>query len=256
MSRSLRMPGAVLQARWMGQEKQDRVGSGPSVGPDGVADVRIRLAAVSTRVPVKAMRVEGPGALKWESGSNPELLPSAEYWPDPRKPGEGDLFFQPDRDLKGQKLKVLVLYANETIDAATVAAGRCDPKVRIPESPLPRISELAATARWVGQDGQDVTGSGDVHVRLSGLARTPAIAAAVLTDSVHGTWVYRGNDRIKLILSQGDITGPLAIRPGVTPRLARRLLCPLPRRGSFDAHPALDRPRRPDVRGPVRRRHL
>src|SRR5271157_5562142 len=176
VSRSLRMPGAVLQARWMGEEKQDRVGSGPSVGPDGVADVRIRLAGVSTRVPVKAMRVEGPGALKWESGSNPELLPSAEYWPDPKKPGEGDLFFQPDRDLKGQKLKVLVLYANETLDAATVAAGRCDPKVRIPESPLPRISELAATARWVGQDGQDVTGSGDVHIRLSGLARTPAIA--------------------------------------------------------------------------------
>ena len=214
VSRGLRMPGAALQARWMGQEEQDRVGAGPSVGPDGVADVRIRLTAVSTRVPVKAMRVEAPGAMKWESGSNPELLPGAEYWPDPKKPGEGDLFFQPDRDLKGQKLKVLVLYANETLDAATVAAGRCDPKLRIPESPLPRISELSATARWVGQDGQDVTGAGDVHVRLSRLARTPAIAAAVLTDSVHGTWVYRGSDRIKLNVSQGDITGPLAIRPG------------------------------------------
>ena len=221
VSRSLRMPGAALQARWMGQEKQDRVGSGPSVGPDGVADVRIRLTAVSTRVPVKAMRVEGPGAMKWESGSNPELLPSAEYWPDPKKPGEGDLFFQPDRDLKGQKLKILVLYANKTLDAATITAGRCDPKLRIPESPLPRISELSATARWVGQDGQDVTGTGDVHVRLSRLARPPAIAAAVLTDSVHGTWVYRGSDRIKLNVSQRDITGPLAIRPGAD-------------RGSFD----------------------
>ena len=221
VSRSLRMPGAALQARWMGQEKQDRVGSGPSVGPDGVADVRIRLTAVSTRVPVKAMRVEGPGAMKWESGSNPELLPSAEYWPDPEKPGEGDLFFQPDRDLKEQKLKVLVLYANKTLDAAMVASGRCDPKLQIPESPLPRISELSATARWVGQDGQNMTGTGDVHVRLSRLARPPAIAAAVLTDSVHGTWVYRGSDRIKLNVSQGDITGPLAIRPGAD-------------RGSFD----------------------
>ena len=221
VSRSLRMPGAALQARWMGQEKQDRVGSGPSVGPDGVADVRIRLTAVSTRVPVKAMRVEGPGAMKWESGSNPELLPSAEYWPDPKKPREGDLFFQPDRDLKGQKLKILVLYTNKTLDAATITAGRCDPKLRIPESPLPRISELSATARWVGQDGQDVTGTGDVHVCLSRLARPPAIAAAVLTDSVHGTWVYRGSDRIRLNVSQRDITGPLAIRPGAD-------------RGSFD----------------------
>ena len=256
VSRSLRMPGAALQARWMGQEKQDRVGAGPSVGPDGVADVRIRLTAVSTRVPVKAMRVEGPGAMKWESGSNPELLPGAEYWPDPKKPGEGDLFFQPDRDLKGQKLKVLVLYANETLDAATVAAGRCDPKLRIPESPLPRISELSATARWVGQDGQDVTGTGDVHVRLSRLARTPAIAAAVLTDSVHGTWVYRGSDRIKLNMSQGDITGPLAIRPGADRGSFDIFFAPYRDACSFDAHPAPDRPRRPDVRGPVRRRHV
>jgi len=65
VSRGLRMPGAALQARWLGQEKLDRVGSGPSVGPDGIADVRIRMAAVSTRIPVKALRVEGPGALKW-----------------------------------------------------------------------------------------------------------------------------------------------------------------------------------------------
>src|SRR5208337_48134 len=162
---------------------------------------------------VQAMRVEGPGAMKWESGSNPELLPGAEYWPDPKKSGEGDLFFQPDRDLKGQKLKVLVLYTNDTLDAATVAAGRCDPKLRTPDSPLPRLGELAATARWIGQDGQDVTGSGDVHVRLTGLTRRPAVAAAVLTDSVNGTWVYRGNDRIKPSLSQTDITRPLAIRP-------------------------------------------
>ncbi len=214
VSRSLRMPDAALQARWMGQEKQDRVGSGPSAGPDGIADVRIRLAGVSTRVPVRAMRVEGPGALKWESGSNPELLPGAEYWPDPKQPGAGDLFFQPDRDLKVQKLKVLVLYANDTHDAATVTAGRCDPRLRTPVSPLPRISELSPTVRWVGQDGQDVTGSGDVHVHLAGLARRPAIAAAVLTDAVNGTWVYRGNDRINLNVPQAENARPLAIRPG------------------------------------------
>ena len=214
VSRSLRMPGAALLARWVGQEKQDHVNAGPSVGPDGVADVRIRLSAVSTKLPVKAIRIEGPGGMKWESGSNPDLLPGAEYRADPRKPGEGDLFFQPDRDLKGQRLKVLVLYANDILDSATLAAGRVDPKLRMPESPLPRISELAATARWLGQDGQDVTGSGDVHVHLSGLSRTPSIAAAVLTDSVHGSWVYHANERVKPIVPQGGLMGTLAIRPG------------------------------------------
>ena len=214
VSRSLRMAGAALQARWVGQEKQDHVNAGPSVGPDGTADVRIRLNAVSTKLVVKAMRVEGQSGMKWESGANPDLLPCAEYWADPKKPGEGDLFFQPDRDLKGQRLKVLVLYDNDTLDSATVAAGRVDPKLRMPESPLQRIIDLSATARWLGQDGQDVTGSGDVHVHLSGLSRTPSIAAAVLTDAVHGSWVYRANDRVKSIVPQGGLTGPLAIRPG------------------------------------------
>ena len=144
-NRGLRMPGAALQARWLGQEKLDRVGSGPSVGPDGVADVRIRLSAVSAKIPPKALRIEAPGGLKWESGPNPDLLPGAEYWADPKKPGEGDLFFQPERDLKGQKLKVLVLYSNDTLDTATVVAGRCDPKLRIP------VCALAADQR-AGRD--------------------------------------------------------------------------------------------------------
>ena len=214
VSRSLRMPGAAIGARWVGQDRQDRVGAGPSVGPDGLQDVRIHLSGVSRNVQVKAMRVEGAGGARWESGANPELLPNAEYWADPKKPGEGDLFLQPDRDLKGQSLKVRVLYANETLDAATVTAGRFTPSLRMPDTPLPRISELSATARWLGQDGQDPTGPGSVHVSLSGLARLPSISAAVLTDSVRGTWVYRGEDRSGPALPQGDLTGPLAVRPG------------------------------------------
>jgi hypothetical protein len=214
VSRSLRVPGAAVAARWMGQEGHDRVGPGPGAGPDGTRDVRIHLSGVSTKVPVRAIRVEGPGGARWESGANPGLLPAAEYWPDAKKPGEGDLFIQPERDLKGQQVKVVVLYANETLDTTTLIAGRCEPKLRTPETPLPRITDLAATPQWMGQDGQDATGPGDVHVRLSGLARTLSPATAVLTDSVRGTWVYRSNDRVKPPVPEGDVTGPLALRPG------------------------------------------
>jgi hypothetical protein len=79
VSRSLRVPGAALKARWVGQDRQDRVGAGPSVGPDGVQDARIQLSGVSTKIPIKAMRIEGPAGAKWESGSNPQLLPNAEF---------------------------------------------------------------------------------------------------------------------------------------------------------------------------------
>ena len=214
VNHSLRMPGAAVQAKWVGQDRQDRVGPGPSVGPDGLQDARIRLAGVSTKVPIKAMRVSGPSGAKWESGTNPELLPNAEYWPDPKKPGEGDLFFQPDRDLKGQKLKVLVLYTNDTLDSTTLVAGRTEARLKMPESALPKITELSVTAQWLGQDGQDATGPGDVHVRLTMNGRVPAAAIAVLTDSVRGTWVYRGSDRVKFPLPSADLTGPLAVRAG------------------------------------------
>jgi hypothetical protein len=107
-----------------------------------------------------------------------------------------------------------VLYVNETLDSATVAAGRCNPKLRMPEAPLPRVSELTATARWLGQDGQETAGPGSVHVSLSGLSRMPSTAAAILTDSVRGTWVYRVDDRATTAVPQNDVTGPLALRPG------------------------------------------
>ena len=174
------------------------------------------------------MRIEAPGGAKWESGANPQLLPNAEYWPDPKKPGEGDLFFQPARDLKGQKLKVLVLYANEAMDSATVAAGKTDPKLKMPEQALPRLVESAARARWHGQDGRDVTGPGDVHVTLSGLGRTQGIAAAVLTDSVRGELDLseRRPDQVGRAHGRGDRSPRPQARPGSL--LARALLRPLP----------------------------
>jgi hypothetical protein len=159
------------------------------------------------------IRIEGSGGSKWETGINPQLLPNAEYWPDPGKPGEGDLFFQPDRELKGSKLRILVHYSGETFDSTAVSALKFDPKLRMPETPLPRLSELSASANWLGQDGEDPTGPGEVHVRLTSLSRAPSFVAAVLTDSVRGTWVHRQNDRVKLPAPEGQISGPLAVRP-------------------------------------------
>ncbi|MGC8643932.1 MAG: hypothetical protein ACP5XB_29080 [Isosphaeraceae bacterium] len=212
VNHSLRMPSVAIQARWVGQDRHDRVGTGPSVGPDGIQDIRIRLAGVSTRVQIKAMRIDGAG-VKWETGANPQLLPSAEFWPDPQKHGEGDLFLQPERDLRGMKLRIRVFYANDTVDSTSLTAPRFDPKLRMPSTPPPRIAEFSAKAEWLGQDGQDVTGPGDVHVRLA-LSRIPSFVAAVLTDSVRGTWVYRVGDRVKSPVSGAEVSGPLVVRPG------------------------------------------
>ena len=93
--------------------------------------------------------------------------------------------------MKGQKLKIVVLYDNETLDVVQVSAGHFDPKLKVAQTGLPKLTEAAVKAQWLGQDGRDSPGTGDVHVSLGGLGRTQGIVAAVLTDSVRGTWVYR-----------------------------------------------------------------
>ncbi len=215
---SLRTAKAAMKAKWMGQDGQDAVGPGPEVGPDGLQDARLRLAGVSTKVPIKAVRIDGPDGAKWESGVNPQLLPITEYWSDPKTPGEGDLYFHPSSDLDGKLLKIRILYTNDTVDTATVKAGRCDPKLRMPELVTPKVHMTAVTARWLGQDGQDVTGPGDVHVALSGLGPLPDLAGAVLTDSVRGAWVYEapGDARVKASADWGGAAA-LALRPGTEP---------------------------------------
>ena len=215
----LRTAAAALKAAWRGQDGYDAVGPGPEVGPDGLQDVRLRLSGVSEKIPIKAIRIDGPAGAAWESGVNPRLFPLAEYWSDPKKPGEGDLFFQPAADLNGKSLQVRILYANDTMDSAKLTAGRSDPKLRTSDDPAPKVHIASgASARWLGQDGQDVTGPGDVHVALSGLGALPELAGAVLTDSVHGAWVYQapGDDRVKSSAEWGDAE-PLAIRPGTAP---------------------------------------
>ncbi len=121
---NLRMPSASLSARWIGQDRQDWVGTGPSVGPDGLQDARIHLSKISAKAVIKGLRIEGTRSSRWEFGLNPKLLSNAEFFRDPKDPSQGDVFFQPDRDLSAQHLKVTILYENERLDSATVVAGQ------------------------------------------------------------------------------------------------------------------------------------
>lgn len=215
----LRTAEAALKVAWVGQDGFDAVGPGPQVGPDGKMDVRLRLSGVSQKVPIRAIRIDGPGGEAWESGVNPRLFPLVEFWKDPNAPGEGDLFFQPDADLNGKTLRVRILYNNDTTDQANLTAGRSDPNLEAPQAPAPEVHFVAgASARWLGQDGQDVNGPGDVHVAISGLGDLPELAGAVLTNSVRAAWIYQapGDDRVRSSADWGEAQ-PLAIKPGATP---------------------------------------
>jgi len=208
----LPMPGAALQAKWAGQERQDHTGAGPAVGPDGLQDVRIALSKVAANEKIAEVAVEDAGGSRWVYGPNPEGHHNAEFVRDPKVPTEGNLFFHPDRDLTGRKLKVTVTYETGKKNSATVTAGRSDPRLAMPAGPAPRLAPLAATARWLGQDGAALTGPGDVHVAVAGLSASKTVAAAVLSDSVRGVWVFRAGDRPPLDVEAG--AAPLVFKPG------------------------------------------
>ncbi len=179
--------------RWIGQDRQDFTGVGPSVGPDGLQDAHIHLSGLDEKRPIKAIRIEGPGG-RWEYGLNPRALDNAEFVKDSRDPRQGDLFFQPSRDLAGQRLKVGVLYEDKSLQTFAVTAGKVDPRLRLSQPPLPKVEELKVTAQWLGQDGSDRSRPGDVHLVLSGLPGSARLRSIGLTDNILGSWDSLLND--------------------------------------------------------------
>ncbi|MHC5540051.1 right-handed parallel beta-helix repeat-containing protein, partial [Singulisphaera rosea] len=194
---NLRMPGTEMIARWVGQEGQDRVGTGVGVGPDGIQDARIALERLDPAVEIRWVEVEGPQKLRWQSGTNLKAYPNAELVRDPKDRSKAELYFQPDRAISGQALRIHVSYANERGDVARVEAGRFDPASAMPRLALPRFVTNSIQAHWLGQDGSPGSKLGDVHVELTGLPTDKAVAAAVISDSIQGVVAFVLDGRFK-----------------------------------------------------------
>lgn len=195
---NLRMPGKEMVATWVGQEGQDRVGTGVGVGPDGIQDARIALARLDPEVEIRWVEVEGPQKLRWQSGTNPKAYANAELIRDPKDRTKAELYFQPDRAVAGHAFRILVAYANERSDSARIEAGRYEPSLAMPRLALPTFVPNAIRARWLGQDETPGTKPGDVHVELAGLPTNKAVAAVVMTDSIQGIVTYVLDNRFKL----------------------------------------------------------
>ena len=192
---NLRAPGTGIEAKWLGQDGQDRVGPTAGVGPDGVEDVHVALSKVSAKAEIKGVDITGPGGLAWHAGLNPKGLASAELVRGDDKT-RADLYFATPRDLAGQTLKVTVAYGFDRADSTSVVAAKSNPARPAAKAKAVDPPTSKATARWLGQDGIQ-TAPGDVHVEIDGLSANRPIAAAALSDGVVATWVFKPNDGVR-----------------------------------------------------------
>lgn len=189
---NLRMPSASARATWTGQDGSDRVGLGPSVGPDGRLDAVLALSNLSSQFGIERVVVTGPGGVAWQYGTNPQANHNAELVRQPGDPTRATLFLQPDRDLAGVPLMVRINYENGTSDETAVLAGTTDPSLVVPSPPPLPVRSDAITVDWLGQSNIAQGPSGHVGLRISGLPVDRVVVGATLSNDVRGqTWVYR-----------------------------------------------------------------
>ncbi|HEV3163653.1 MAG TPA: hypothetical protein VGZ22_06405 [Isosphaeraceae bacterium] len=190
---NLRMRSAALKVRWLGQDSNDLTGPGPPVGPDGVQDVHLALEQVSVQAEARSVTIEAANELGWQFGLNASGLGNAELVRNAKDPSHADLFMNPTRELKGKTLKVSIGYADGKSDAATVVAGHCEPKLRMPQDVLPKVTWLKTNAHWESRPGPSRP---QVHVSLDGLPAGKPIVAAALSNQARSSWVFRSREGI------------------------------------------------------------
>ncbi len=208
----LRMPEATAVASWIGQNGDDRVGPGPSVGPDGIQDAVIALSNLTEEVEVDRILIDGgPIGLSWATGTNQVALANAELVRDPGDPTLGLLYLQSPIDLEGSSLDLTILYVNQTSDQVAVTAESIDPGLQVEAAPELPIRSNMMVAEWLGQGFDEIVGPGAISVGLDGLPANRGVVAATLTGSTRGeSWVYHPDDRTVVHTEPG--AGQLVLR--------------------------------------------
>ena len=186
---NLWMPSYNVNPSWIGQDGHDLTGQGPAVGPDGFQDIHLALANLNQASSVSSVTVTS-GSLGWSSGLNPNVLTNAEFVLNSSDPTRGDLYFSPTTNLNGQTLSVTVAYADGKLDTTTLKAGPTNPSLAEPGPSPVAINWTTLSGSWLGQDGLNLVGPGDVHVSASGIPSGRTVVSATLSDEAGIDWTY------------------------------------------------------------------
>jgi hypothetical protein len=187
---NLRMPAYAVAATWIGQDGTDLTGPNPGVGPDGYQDVHLKLSHLFPGTAIPTVSVTTAAGAGWEYGTNPTVRDNAEFKRSTADPTQGDLYFSPIGDLFGQTLTVSLAYADGKLDHTALVAGHTNPNLEIPGPSGVNVTWGTFHAQWLGQDGLNLTGQGDVHIALDSLPAGRTVVTGVLSDEAGIDWSY------------------------------------------------------------------
>ena len=173
------------------------------MGADGLQDVRIQVSGLSTKLTLKAIRIEGPKRHRLGIRDQPQAPPQCRARPGRQGPDPRRRILPAARDMAGQRLKLTVCYENDRSAVTTVLAGPCDPRLRMPQSPLPKLVRAGRHGHVAGPRRRKPVHAGRRPRRDRGSAGLASIVGAVLSDSMRGCWIYRQNDRVTLAARSG-----------------------------------------------------
>ena len=173
---------------WIGQDGHDFVGPSSTPGSSDVQDLHVRLLGLPPAEEIATITVDRLGGGRWvyHGGWGPWAA-SLERTP---RGETADLYLEPSH-AENPSLHVTLHYGDGTTSEFDVSGGRADVNLRMPNAAL--------VARWVGQDGQDWTGTGpavgpdgrqDVHLALSQLSAHIALKSLTVTSSGPVAWQY------------------------------------------------------------------
>jgi hypothetical protein len=222
---NLWMPGDAVTLNWLGQDGTDLTSPTPDVGPNGFQDVHVALAHLYSDAAISAVTVLSKTGQGWSYGLNPALYDNAEFVRNAANATQGDLYFSPIGNMKGQILSITVTYADGKAAQTPLTASTTNPTLRMPAVPPVSVNWNTITATWLGQDGLNLVGPGDVDLALSGIPAGRTVESATLSNESGSNWTY---------LNPGSghsapdpYAGPLGFRIGSNPTTANLTFPPV-----------------------------
>ena len=212
----LRRPDVQLDAHWLGAVDADHTGPGGGVGPDGEADLAIDLVRLAADREVVSLIVRSEDGRGWSFGRNSDGVDDALLIRSADDPSRARVFFSPEGELRGNRLRVEVRYDNHTGDRVVLEAGPIGPRPIVRRPGLPKIAMEEIRAAWVGPVEGSPAGLGAIRLSIERSApRRPV--AVVLSDGVAAGWSNREPSEDAPGPFVERYRRPLSLRPGPKP---------------------------------------